>query len=241
MTDKKELVIGVDNFFCGNYCVTDGRVVPDVKDIPLGKNGKEIESTMLFIDIRESTKIVDNLRRITAAKMYKSFLWGISKIARLNDGDIRSFNGDGILVVFIGNSKNTNATRAALQMSWFAQQILKPKLDNVFKNNQGITQQEIDFDFGIGIDTGKVLVVRGGISGDNNSDLVWVGNATNYAVKLSDLSEGNFHIHVSEDIYNNIHDSTKFGLDKFNMWEKRIWTSMNNLTVYRTSYYWPLP
>jgi class 3 adenylate cyclase len=49
-------------------------VIPDVKDLEFGKRGRESELAMMFIDIRESTKIVDGSRRITAAKMYNSFL-----------------------------------------------------------------------------------------------------------------------------------------------------------------------
>src|SRR4030043_829027 len=208
MVTKEDIIKGVDDFFSGDYDITEGEVIPDVDDIALGKTGKEMELAMLFIDIRESTKIVDGLRRTTAAKMYKAFLWGVAKIARLNGGELRSFNGDGVLMAFVGDSKRTNTAKAALQMSWFAQEILKPKLDAVFQNNQQLSGDSIEFDYGIGIDVGKVLVVRGGIRGENNNDLVWVGNATNYAVKLSALSKDGYHIYISEDVYKNMVDSS---------------------------------
>lgn len=239
MATKEEIIKGVDDFFGGDYDITEGRVIPDVADVALGKIGKEIELAMLFIDIRESTKIVDGLRRTTAARMYKSFLWGVSKIARLNDGELRSFNGDGVLVAFIGDNKRTNAAKAALQMSWFAQKVLKPKLDAVFQNNQGLSGQGIEFDFGIGIDVGKVLVVRGGIRGENNNDLVWVGNATNYAVKLSGLSKEGYHIYISEDVYKNMNKSSKLGgSPEKDMWESRTWTDVDGITIYRSNWTW---
>lgn len=239
MATKEDLIKGVDDFFSGDYEITGGRVIPDVDDIAFGKNGNEIELAMLFIDIRESTKIVDGLRRTTAARMYKSFLWGVAKIARLNDGELRSFNGDGVLVVFIGNNKRTNAAKAALQMSWFAQKVLKPKLDTVFQNNQSLQGQGIEFDFGIGIDVGKVLVVRGGIRGENNNDLVWVGNATNYAVKLSGLSKDGYHIYISDDVYKNMDKSSKFGgSPEKDMWESRTWTDVDGITIYRSNWTW---
>ena len=239
MTTKEDIIKGVDDFFSGNYDVTDGRVIPDVADVPFGKNGKEIELAMLFIDIRESTKIVDGLRRITAARMYKSFLWGVAKIARLNDGELRSFNGDGVLVAFVGDNKRTNAVKAALQMSWFAKEILKPKLDAVFRDSQQLRGEGIEFDFGIGIDVGKVLVVRGGIRGENNNDLVWVGNATNFAVKLSGLSEDEYHIYISEDVYKYMAKSSKFGgSPERDMWESRIWTDMDGIKIYLSKWTW---
>jgi len=242
MVTKDEIIKAVDDFFAGNYEVTDGRTIPEVADISFGKNGKEIELAMLFIDIRESTKIVDSLRRVTAAKMYKSFLWGVAKIAKNNDGELRSFNGDGVLVAFIGDRKRTNAVKAGLQMSWFAKNILKPKLDEIFNNNESLKNQEIEFDFGIGIDVGKVLVVRGGIRGENNNDLVWVGNATNYAVKLSNLSKEGKNIYISENVYKNMSDSSKYSNDnpKQNMWEERVWKAMDDAVIYRSGWTWSL-
>jgi hypothetical protein len=53
-------------------------------------------------------------------------------------------------------------------MSWFCRQVLKPKLQAYFQDNEQL--KNIDFDYGIGIDTGKVLVIRGGIRGDNNNE-----------------------------------------------------------------------
>jgi class 3 adenylate cyclase len=62
---------------------------------------------------------------------------------------------------------------------------MAPKMKGLFSNNQQLAG--MDFRVGIGVDVGTVLVVRGGIRGEDNSDLVWVGNATNIAVKLSEL------------------------------------------------------
>ncbi len=236
MSSKKELTEQVDDFFNGSYEVTSGTVIPDVGDIALGKVGRELDLAMLFIDIRESTKIVDGFRRVTAAKMYKSFLWGVAKIAKDNDGELRSFNGDGVLMAFIGSNKRNNAVKAAMQMKWFCNTILKPKIESYFVANSQLANME--FNFGIGIDSGKVLVVRGGIRGENNNDLVWAGNATNYAVKLSNLSEGDYHIHISEETYSALNEEQKLGGNpKVNMWEKRLWKDMN---VYRTNWYWKI-
>ncbi len=237
MSLKQELDTAVDDFFSGNYEITEGTVIPDIADIEFGKKGRELELAMMFIDIRESTKIVGAFRRTTAARMYKSFLWGVAKIARANEGELRSFNGDGVLMAFIGETKRTNAVKAALQMSWFCQNILQPKLSKYFENNNEL--KDLEFDFGIGIDVGKVLVVRGGIKGENNNDLVWAGNATNYAVKLSGLSKEGRHIYISEDVYKNM--AEKIGnTPKKDMWEERTWNDMGGITIYRTNYWWKL-
>lgn len=237
MANKDDLTKDADTYFSGSYEITQGTAIPDVEDIRLGKFGRELELAMLFIDIRESTKIVDGFRRTTAARMYKAFLSGVTQIARANNGELRSFNGDGVLVVFIGDSRRTNAAKAALQMSWFCKKVLKPKVESFFATNNEL--KDLDFDFGIGIDAGKVLVVRGGIRGENNNDLVWVGNATNYAVKLSSLSNNGYNIFISEDVYKNMNKSSKFGgSPERDMWEKRYWTKMDNMLVYCSNWTW---
>lgn len=233
-TNGENIINTINNFFKGSYDVKSGNTIPDVGDLDFAKKGRELELAMMFIDIRESTKIVDGFRRITAAKMYKSFLWGVAKIARLNGGELRSFNGDGVLIAFIGDSKCTNAAKAALQMSWFCKKVLKPKLDQYFKENNEL--KNIDFDYGIGIDVGKILVVRGGIRGENNNDLVWVGNATNYAVKLSSIPDDGYCIFISDDVYKALNNSSKIGGNpKVTMWENRTWKGK---TVYRSNWTW---
>ena len=237
MANKNDLEKDADTYFSGSYDITQGTAIPDVDDIQLGKNGRELDLAMLFIDIRESTKIVDGFRRTTAARMYKSFLSGVAQIARSNDGELRSFNGDGVLVAFIGDNKRTNAAKAALQMSWFCKKVIKPKVEAYFANNNQL--EGLDFDFGIGVDVGKVLVVRGGIRGENNNDLVWVGNATNYAVKLSSLSNNGYNVFISEDMYKNMNKSSKFGgSPEKEMWEVRYWTKMDNMKVYCSNWTW---
>lgn len=237
MAFKDDLISDIDSFFDGDYDVSQGTAIPDVSDLSFSKSGRELDLAMLFIDISKSTKIVDASRRVTAAKMYKSFLYGVARIARNNGGELRSFNGDGVLIAFIGDQKRTNAAKAALQMSWFMKNVLKPKMEAYFQNNSEL--QGFLFDFGIGIDVGKVLVVRGGIRGENNNDLVWVGNATNYAVKLAELCKENYHVYISNDVYKEMNDSSKFGGDpKRDMWESRTWTDMGGITIYRSNWTW---
>src|SRR3990172_333537 len=137
MSDFKDNLINDTNyFFEGDYETIQGRIVPSVDDVAFGRYGKEVELAMLFIDVKESTKIIDAFRLKTAARMYQSFLRGVALIALKNDGEVRSFNGDGVLVTFFGDTKCDNAVRSALQMMDFAKNILKPKLRSYFANNK---------------------------------------------------------------------------------------------------------
>ena len=82
----------------------------------------------------------------------------MSQIARNNGGELRSFNGDGVLIAFIGDSRCTNAAKAGLRMSWFCRQVLKPKLQAYFQDNEQL--KNIDFDYGLALTQEKFLLLE---------------------------------------------------------------------------------
>lgn len=242
MSLQQELIDGVNDFFIGDYEITDGRKVPDISDIQFGKFGTEVELAMIFIDIRESTKILDRFRRQTGAKMYKSYLFGVIKIIRSNGGEVRSFNGDGVLAAFYGEYKCSEAAKAALQLNGFVSKILAPKLKKYFEDN-GKFEDTFSLEHGIGIDVGNVLVVRGGIRGENNNNLVWVGNATNYAVKLSSQSKiDKVPVHISKEVFNKLNNTSKVSDQNSGgkiMWEKTTWDRTDDY-IYRSAWTWSI-
>jgi class 3 adenylate cyclase len=72
--------------------------------------------------------------------------------------------------------------------------------------------------------------------------LVWVGNATNYAVKLSSLGSSPKHVWITEDVYRNMNESSRLGGDpKRDMWEQRVWTANNNEQIYCSGWAWTPP
>ena len=245
----KDATDQVASFFNETYTITSGQVIPTIADLPLGNSGREIELCVLFIDIRESTRIVKALKRETCAKMYKSFLWGISKIAREHGGETKSFNGDGVLIIFHGVNKEVHAVKAAMEMSFYIMHVLKPKIQSYIDKSTKLS--DLDFDFGIGIDTGTVLVVRGGMKGEGNNDLVWAGNATNQAVKLSAFSKEKHDgtskpkIFISENVYTSLSDSLKNNRSNIGIpivtpiWKKQFTglLTLNSFTYYHTTYY----
>lgn len=248
MVTNEQLINATNSFFDGDYEIIQGRTIPRASDLQFGKTGKLVDLAMLFIDLHKSTKIVDGFRLQTAAKMYQSFLYGITQISLRNNGEVRSFNGDGVLVTFYGDTMRNSAVKAALQMSYFVKKILRPKIHAYFSRNTQL--QNLNFNFGIGIDHGKVLVVRGGIRGENNNDLVWISNATNYAVKLSELAKTPTplpvlnvatkpNIFITNRVYNALGENLKFiknpivfGI-KTPIWQKVKW---NEELVYKTSH-----
>lgn len=186
------------------FSVTNANVVPtlDSPVLTFGTTGKSFYGTVLYIDIRHSTDLLNNHRYTTVAKMLIAYYNAIVRVAKETRGEIRSFNGDSLLVFYKGDiiSSANQAVRAAFLMTTAIVQYVNPAMG-------GLT----DLDFGIGIDYGKVLVTKVGMGGANqNKDLIWIGKAVNRSTKISDKCKNPFYIGISDKIYENLEQNIKY-------------------------------
>ncbi|MFL1684410.1 adenylate/guanylate cyclase domain-containing protein [Coprobacter secundus] len=215
--------------------------VPTLSNTKLtfGCKGLEFEATVLYIDMRGSTAILNKHQKRVVAKIHMLYYHAIVKIAKATGGEIRSFNGDSLLVFYQGTTKDSlsTAVKAAMQMKFAIQTLLNDNLKNY-----------TDIDFGIGIDHGKILATKVGIGGtDETKDLIWIGNAVNRATKISDKCQTSYNIGISECIYNNLLDYVKyhekdngyFVKQKIDMWSRENLIYNNEYeSYYKTNYYW---
>jgi class 3 adenylate cyclase len=218
----------------GPFTVSPGRAIPSVQDIALGTNeGRQLRLVALFVDIRKSTAIVHHLGLVRAARVYKAYMRAVTRIVRARSGELLSFNGDGVAAGFVGDDAPTEACLTAMNLYWFLERILKPRVDATLR--QFHAPPELSFDFGIGVEVGDVLVVRGGIRGNDNSDLVWAGNPVNYAVKLSSLGTLPYSIHISNNVFVPMHyELFSDGTTQF--WESHYWAE-KDMMVWRTQWW----
>jgi len=230
-----DLQTETDKIAHGIWSRRDGTVVPENENLGLGNDAVDLEATFLYADLHDSTSLATHHQSV-AAEVFKAYLRGTTRIIRSLGGEVRSYDGDRVMGVFIGSLKNTNAAEAGLKINYFTTQILAPAFDQFYKK---------DFPLGlflnqtVGIDTGKVMVVRSGIR--NNNDLVWVGRAPNIAAKLSSIREGAYSTYVTKSVFDVMVDSSKYGGDpKQLMWESRIWADGQKFgvgDVYRSSWW----
>jgi len=106
-----------------------------------------------------------NFDRRVAAKVFKSFLTCSSRIMRARGGEIRSFDGDRVMGIFLGPLMHNSAARCALNINYAFTQIIKPR----FEERYAIFRENYELAHCVGVDTSEVLVVRGGVV--NNNDL----------------------------------------------------------------------
>ncbi len=150
--------------------------------------------SVLFVDMRKSTDLTDDLKSKKMVKIYRSFIRLIIQAIRYSGGETRQFAGDGVMGVFqddiseegtvLSSEKAVNAARYIITMMDYC-------LNPLFSKNLG----GLTIACGVGICTGTVLVTKVGMRGkeqddisENEMGLVWTGQTTNYASRHCSLA-----------------------------------------------------
>lgn len=229
MSLNDDLANAVREIFQNKWSTRNGTKVPESGNVGLGNEAVELDGTVLYADLDASTNLVDSHKPTLAAKIYKSYLNCAAKIIRSKGGVITSYDGDRIMAVYIGDSKNSDAAESALKINYAVVKIINPILKERYPNMKYVVKQIV------GIDTSKLFVARTGIRGSN--DLVWVGRAANYAAKLCALS-ADYPSRLTEAVYKQLNKSAKYSTDGKPMWEKATWNDMNGMTIYQSTWRW---
>jgi class 3 adenylate cyclase len=229
MAIKEKLENEVKATFQSAWEVQTATVVPAAEDLRLNANhAKDLATaTILYADLDGSTNMVDTHQWEFSAEIYKTFLRCAGEIIRSEGGNITAYDGDRIMAVFTGDSKNTTAARCALKINWAVKNIIQPALDRQYPG-KGFTVQHV-----VGIDTSRLRTARIGVRGDN--DLVWIGRAANYAAKLTSLAGK--PTWITKAVYDSLADTAKYasGVD---MWRPHTWNEMGGLPIYSSTYWW---
>jgi class 3 adenylate cyclase len=228
---KEDLEADLSSIFQGVWTTTEKTVIPVATDLGLGNDAGHFgEMTVLYADLNGSTSMVDNEIWQFSAEVYKAYLHCAAHIIRNEGGTITAYDGDRIMAVFTGNSKNTSAVRCAMKLNYAVIFIINPELKKVYSTKNFMVLHTV------GIDTSEIHVARIGVKNDN--DLVWVGRAANYAAKLSALSNEGFQTWISAAVFESIHESVKTAHDGRPMWVERSWTSMRSVPIYGSLFHW---
>src|ERR1700722_8524069 len=125
----KDLTDNTSTTFKAQFVIRDGQVVPETETVKLGNDAVRLDATVLYADMVESTKLVDGSYVETfPPKIYKVYLDCACRIIKNNGGDITAFDGDRVMAVFLGGSKNTSAVKSALQINRAVQYVINPQI-----------------------------------------------------------------------------------------------------------------
>lgn len=196
--------------------------------------------SILFVDMRKSTDLTDELKSKKMVKVYRAFIRIIIQAIRYSGGYTRQFAGDGIMGVFqdsIEDEKTTSssqkATTAARYIHTLVDYCLNPALKKRF--------DDVCIACGIGICTGTIMITKVGMRGkeaneadENETGIVWVGSTTNYANRYCSLAK-------PREIF--IDESTYKGIEEKNIWNKTNRTKGSKIFYGYTAidYYLALP
>ncbi len=164
--------------------------------------------SMLFVDMRESTKLPEKFSVDQLVKIYRSYIRTIVQAIRYSGGVVRDFMGDGVLAAFVDDEDDTSenkAVHAARYIATAVDKLLNPVL------NQSIGHI---ISCGIGIHTGDISISKVGMRGkeqvtdvEDEFGIAWIGNSTNLACKYSGVVD-NGTIFISSSTYSALSDLT---------------------------------
>lgn len=233
MTFNEDLTSAVDDVLDTTWTVRNGQVVPKTDDVGYSEAVK-LPATYLYADMADSSGLVALSPQQTVAKVIRLFLNVSVRLIRHHDGHIRSFDGDRVMGIFIGDDRQSRAAKAALQIKWACGQLIQPKIDSKFKS---IREAGWKLQHACGIASGDALIVRGGVRG--NSDLVSIGVAPNLAAKFSDVRSHPYSTIIGDASYKALSDAAKLSKGE-NMWRGTYSLTMGgkSYSYYQSSYWW---
>ena len=196
----------------------------------------KIDATFLYADLAGSADLSAACPWYTTAKIIRAFLDCATRIIKKHGGEIRSFDGDRVMGVFMGKSKNSSASICGREIHWTVRKIIAPKAKKKFKS---IRESGIEIRHGVGIDTGEVRAVRSGIRDDN--DLIWIGKAASLSAKLSDQRDIGYHTYISSRVYSKLSPEAKRNKDGEDMWTKTSFTFAGKTESVYKSNHWKKP
>lgn len=209
--------------------IPTGYTVPAPEDLTFGNTGRRLAACVLYADICGSTAMVDDLADTRAAEYYKAYLHCAAKIIKRNGGEITAYDGDRVMAVFLGDSKEDSAVGAALELSYAVDEIVNPEFLALYVTAHRQLRHTV------GIDTSMVLISKTGVRVD--SDLVWVGSSANYAAKLNSFDglDPDYPIRVTHEVFIALSRSCLLGSADEPMWDGP-YTNFDPRRHYRTRF-----
>lgn len=225
---KEDLNSEVTNTFKELWETVKTTNIPSSEDLALNNYAKELgEVTVLYADLNGSTNMVEKYNWEFSAEIYKAYLRCAARIIKKAGGEITAYDGDRIMAIFTGNSKNSNATKVAMNLNCAVIEIIQPLIDKYYSNT------EYKIKHSVGIDCSEIRAARIGVRGSN--DIVWIGRAANCAAKLTGLKLA--PLMITETVYKQMNECYRVSSENNqSMWIKTSKTIMG-IPIYSSTWF----
>lgn len=169
LTDIKNLKIETENI---SY-------IPNEQEISKKSKAKNLQCSIMFVDMRNSTKMQDANGRKNMLKIYKMFAKLVTRAVEENCGKVMQIVGDGLLCLFVNKNK-TNCGQLAID----AVRSINTYIEESYNP---IVEPDWKIKCGMGVCSGHILITRIGTRGKNKCcQLAFPSSVTNYASKCCD-------------------------------------------------------
>lgn len=191
LTDIQNLKIEIENI---GY-------IPNEQEISKKKKAKNLQCSIMFVDMRNSTKMQDANGRKNMLKIYKMFAKLVTRAVEENCGKVMQIVGDGLLCLFVNENKinsGQHAIDAVRSINTYIKESYNP-----------IVEPDWKIKCGIGVCSGHILITRIGTRGKNKCcQLAFPSSVTNYASKCCD-NAGENEVVLDEITYEQIDADVK--------------------------------
>ena len=168
------------------------------------KNGFYVYATALFVDIRDSSNLIKDHKRPTLAKIYRSFISEVIAILNGNE-NCKFINVDGDCVSGIYETPQKVDIDSVFQDAYTISSMIDILNCKLRKKNI------VEIKIGIGIDYGRLLLIKAGFAGSGLNEVAWMGDALNSASKLCNKAnkDTSHEIIASYAIFNNLNEKNQ--------------------------------
>ena len=202
---------------------------PETKEIkartPVGLSGKEKETVVVFIDLREFTKLSEKKLPYDVVYILNKYYSVCGEIIENNKGRLDKFIGDGIMAIFDGSKSSTENCKNSIKAAKLISNAIKEL------NKQMETDFSEELRFGIGIHVGNTIVGMMGY-GETVTETV-VGDNVNIASRLEELNKKyGSELVVSKDVL----EAAKINTKQFSNEKIKIRGRKEELEIYSLEY-----
>ena len=155
--------------------------IPEDSQVPKGNKVSNLNCSIMFVDMRNSTFMTDDNGRKNMVKIYKMFTRLVVKSVEEKHGQVMQIVGDGMLCLFINKNINNikyNSGQLAIDAATSINTYLK-------ESYNPIVDEGWEIKVGMGVCTGHVYLSQLGKRGEDEvCQVAFPSSMTNYASKF---------------------------------------------------------
>ena len=211
--------------------------VADASKIDLGCSGIYMESTVIYLEIKNLAYILKENGRRKIAQTYTMFKEVLTAVTEQDGAFVNCFAPNAFLVVYPGRDESLEpAVKAAMKIAHALSEDFKHQFSGI-----------IGLEFSMGLDHGHIMGTKN-LSENGSEQLTWFGSCIYKAMRIAKECSRPFHVGISGNIYHSLSEDMRIthrrvlGLKKtIEMWTKITYQYENvKKHLYQTNHKIPL-